>query len=309
MTEESYYNEIEHLIKKNEISKRARRLEENNDTVTTYWQVGKLIVEAQGEEKHAKYGNELIKKWSAKLTEQYGKGYNYTNLSRFRQFYLTFPILAAARQQLSWTHYKRLLPIKDENKRNYYINLCIQNKLSERELAREIKSNSYERLIDKPEKIDIVTYPKYSITTNMKNPIIIEADKEITSEQDLELSILANLDLFFKQLGEGFLYAGHQYKLSDGNKNYYIDILLFNFKTNSFVVVELKLRPLKKEDKAQMEYYIKLMDENLKLPHHNKTIGIIITKESDKLIANFIKSEEIIPLTYKLEQIKETINE
>ena len=218
MTEESYYNEIEHLIKKNEISKRTRTIEENNDTVTTYWQVGKLIVEAQGEEKHAKYGNELIKKWSAKLTEQYGKGYNYTNLSRFRQFYLTFPILAAARQQLSWTHYKRLLPIKDENKRNYYINLCIQNKLSERELAREIKSNSYERLIDKPEKIDIVTYPKYSITTNMKNPIIIEVDKEISSEQDLELSILANLDLFFKQLGEGFLYAGHQYKINDGKK-------------------------------------------------------------------------------------------
>ena len=126
-------------------------------------------------------------------------------MSRFRQFYLAFPILAAARQQLSWTHYKRLLPIKDENKRNYYINLCIQNKLSERELAREIKSNSYERLIDKPEKIDIVTYPKYSITTNMKNPIIIEVDKEITSEQDLELSILANLDLFFKQLGGGIL--------------------------------------------------------------------------------------------------------
>ncbi len=84
---------------------------------------------------------------------------------------------------------------------------------------------------------------------------------------------------------------------------------MFNFKTNSFVVVELKLRPLKKEDKAQMEYYMKLVDENLKLPHHNKTIGIIITKESNKLIANFIRSEEIIPLTYKLKQVKETINE
>ena len=82
-------------------------------------------------------------------------------------------------------------------------------------------------------------------------------------------------------------------------------MLLFNFKINSFVVVELKLRPLKKEDKAQMEYYMKLVDEQFKGPHHNKTIGIIITKESDKLIANFIKSKEIIPLTYKLEP-KET---
>ena len=143
----------------------------------------------------------------------------------------------------------------------------------------------------------------------MKDPIIIEVDKEITSEQDLELSILANLDFFFKQLGEGFLYAGHQFKVSNGIKNYYIDILLFNLNLNCYVIVELKLRSLKKEDKAQIEYYMKLADENIKLPHHNKTIGIIITKESDKLIVNFIKSEETIPLTYKLEQIKETINE
>ena len=136
----------------------------------------------------------------------------------------------------------------------------------------------------------------------MKDPIIIPVDKEITSEHDLELSILVNLEFFFKQLGDGFAYIGHQYKLSDGNKNYYIDIL-FNVKLNCYIVVELKLRPLKKEDKAQMEYYIKLIDEQIKEVHHNKTVGIIITKESDAFIANFIRSEEIIPLTYKLEQI------
>ena len=140
MNEQQYYEEIEHLIKKHEVSKRVRRLEANNDLVTTYWNVGSLIVEAQGGEKRAKYGNELIKKWSVKLTEIYGKGYNYTNLFRFRKFYLCFPILAAARQVLSWTHYKKLLPIKDENKRNYYVNLCLKNNLSERELTREIKS-------------------------------------------------------------------------------------------------------------------------------------------------------------------------
>ena len=210
--------------------------------------------------------------------------------------------------QVSWTNIVKIIPIKDENKRNYYVNLCIANNLSKRELIKEIKTNSYERLVNKPEKIDIITTSKYTITANMKDPIIIEVDKEITSEQDLELSILANLDFFFKQLGEGFLYAGHQYKISDGNKNYFIDILLFNVKLNCYIVVELKLRYLKKEDKAQMEYYMKLVDEQFREPYHNKTIGIIITKESDKLIVNFIKSEEIMPLTYKLEQIKETLN-
>ena len=90
MNEQQYYEEIEYLIKKNEISKRVRKLEENYSLVETYWHIGKIIVEAQGGSTRAKYGNELIKKWSIKLTELYGKGYNYTNLSRFRQFYMLF---------------------------------------------------------------------------------------------------------------------------------------------------------------------------------------------------------------------------
>ena len=98
MNEESYYQEIEHLIKRNEINKRARKINDENDTVTTYWNVGRLIVEAQGGCERAKYGNELIKKWSVKLTKLYGKGYDYTNLSRFRKFYMSFPILGTACQ-------------------------------------------------------------------------------------------------------------------------------------------------------------------------------------------------------------------
>ena len=303
MNEEKYYEEIEHLIKKNEIQKQVRRLEENNDLVKTYWEIGKILVEAQGGSSRAKYGNELIKKWSLKLTELYGKGYDATNLKRFRQFYLIFEKGGALRHQLTWTHYRKLLPIKNENKRNYYINLCIKNNLSERELTKEIKSNSYERLIDKPDKIDIIVPEKYSITIDMKNPIIIEVNKEIKSEKDLELSILANLDFFFKQLGEGFLYAGHQYKISDGINNYYLDILLFNIKLNCYVIVELKLRGLKKEDKAQMEFYMELVDKQIKEVHHNKTIGIIITKESNEFIVNFISNEDIIHLNYKLKNV------
>ena len=297
MNEEKYYEEIKHLIKKNEIGKRARKIEENNDLVTTYWNIGKLIVEAQGGEARAKYGNELIKKWSAKLTETYGKGYNYTNLSRFRKFYLMFPILATV-SQVSWSIISVLLPTKDINKRNYYINLCIKNNLSVRELKQEIKSNSYERLINKPDKIEIIEPLKYSITTDMKNPIFIPVNKEIKTEEELELSILANLDYFFKQLGEGFLYAGHQYKID----NYYIDILLFNIHFNCYVIVELKLRSLKKEDKAQIEFYMNLVDEKLKESHHNKTIGIMITKESNELVINFVRREDIIPLYYKLKK-------
>ena len=309
MKEQQYYEEIEHLIKRNEVSKRVRKLEENYSLVETYWHIGKIIVEAQGGSTRAKYGNELIKKWSIKLTELYGKGYDASNLKRFRQFYLVFRKDGAVRHQLSWTHIRKLLPIKDENKRNYFINLCIKNNLSERELTREIKSNAYERLVDKPDKIDIIVPVKQSITTDMKNPIIIPVKSEVASEHDLELNILANLDFFFKQLGNGFLYAGHQYKISDGKNSYYVDILLFNYKMNAFVVVELKLRSLRKEDKAQMEFYMKLIDEQVKEAYHNKTIGIIITKESDEFIVNFVRQDDIIPLSYELEQLKETICE
>ena len=303
MKEQQYYEEIEHLIKRNEVSKRVRKLEENYSLVETYWHIGKIIVEAQGGSTRAKYGNELIKKWSIKLTELYGKGYDASNLKRFRQFYLVFRKDGAVRHQLSWTHIRKLLPIKDENKRNYFINLCIKNNLSERELTREIKSNAYERLVDKPDKIDIIVPVKQSITTDMKNPIIIPVKSEVASEHDLELNILANLDFFFKQLGNGFLYAGHQYKISDGKNSYYIDILLFNYKMNAFVVVELKLRSLRKEDKAQMEFYMKLVDEQVKEVYHNKTIGIIISKESDEFIVNFVRQEDIIPLSYEIEQV------
>ena len=144
MSEERYDEEIEHLIKKNEISKRVRKLEENQTLVETYWNVGRLIVEAQGGSSRAKYGNELIKKWSAKLTELYGKGYDASNLRRFRLFYNVFPKYGTV-SHISWSMICVLLPIKDENKRNFYINLSIKNNLSVRELRQEIKSNSYER--------------------------------------------------------------------------------------------------------------------------------------------------------------------
>ena len=138
----------------------------------------------------------------------------------------------------------------------------------------------------------------------MKNPIIIELNEneEIKTEKDLELKLLSKLSFFFNQLGEGFALIDNQYKISDGNKNYYIDILLFNIQLNCYVVIELKLRELRKEDKGQIEYYMKLVDENIKEIFHNKTIGIIISKYQDKYIANFVESEEVIPLTYEIKQ-------
>ena len=302
----TYYNEIEHIIKRNEINKKSRVLEDNFETLNSYYQIGKLIVEAQGGESRAKYGNELIKEWSIKLTAIYGRGYSFRSLQYMRQFYTSFPIMHAVRARLNWTQIKCILPIKDVNKRNYYINLCIEHNLSSRELIKEIKNNSYERLIDKPDKIEIKDFkPSVEITSDIMNPIIIYVDSEDTlkDHHSLELEILSQLQSIFRQLGKGYALIGNEYKITHNYKDYYIDILLFNYITNRFVVLELKTRELRKEDKSQVRFYMDLVDNYVKQPFHNKTIGIIISKEQDSFIATFVSDDDIIPITYELKKI------
>lgn len=179
--------------------------------------------------------------------------------------------------------------------------MCIINNLSKRQLEKEIKNNSYERLLNKPDKIDIIAPLQSSVITDkFKNPIVLELKKEeIKNEKDLEEIIYLQLNDFFLQLGDGFMWVGNQYKITADNKNYYIDMLLYNIVYNSYIVVELKLRELKKEDKAQVEFYMSLVDKYKKEKNVNNTIGIIITKEQNKLVANFVKSDNLIPLTYK----------
>lgn len=296
------YEEVETLVKKVEIGKAIRERQANNEITEAYWNIGKLIVDAQGGKEKSKYGDKLLKEWSEKLSKEYGKGYDYTNLSRFRQLYLYFPIIGPVGQQLNWTIIRTILPIKEENKRNYYINLCIKNNLSKRELIKEIKHNSYERLEHKPDKVDIITSISVpTITENFKNPILLNLNgNKVENEKNLEKLIYSQLSYVFMQLGNDFTWVGNQYKISDGNKNYYIDMLLYNINYNCYVVVEIKCRSLKKEDKGQTEFYMTLVDKYKKRANNNLTIGIIITREQDKFVANFVKSEKLVPLTYEL---------
>lgn len=285
------YEEVETLVKKVEIGKPIRERQANNEITEAYWNIGKLIVDAQGGKEKSKYGDKLLKEWSEKLSKEYGKGYDYTNLSRFRQLYLYFSIIGPVGQQLNWTIIRTILPIKDENKRNYYINLCVKNNLSKRELIKEIKSNSFERLEHKPDKVDIITSAIVpAITENFKNPILLNLNgNKVENEKDLEKLIYSQLSYVFMQLGNDFTWVGNQYKISDGNKNYYIDMLLYNVNYNCYVVVEIKCRSLKKEDKGQTEFYMTLVDKYKKRANNNPTIGIIITREQDKFVANFVK--------------------
>lgn len=209
---------------------------------------------------------------------------------------------------MTWSHIKILLPIKDENKRNYYINLCITEQLSKRELIDRIKSNSYERLLVKPKHIDIINKENdnsvYDIKEHIKNPIVININKEEipNNEHYLQLLLLSKLKNFFEELGHGFTFVSNEYKIKEGNKTYYIDLLLFNVEINSYIVVELKNRELELKDKSQTEHYMSLVDNTLKRSFHNKTKGIIISKHMDSYIFNFINSEDITTTTYLLNE-------
>ena len=293
-----YLDNIKTLIEKDIVLKKKHKLIEENNTLNTYFEIGKLLIEAQGGEKRAKYGNQLIKEWSEELTKLYGKGYDYTNLTRMRQLYLTFEKIGSVSQQLSWTHYRYILSIKEESKRNYYINICIKQNLSSRQLIEKIKNEEYERLENK-DNIELITNEtQTSIRDMIKNPILIKTNKNIDrlSEKALKQFILEKIEEFLLELGYGFHYTGNEIKLGDSR----CDLLFFNTELNCYVVIELKIRKLMKYDIGQIEYYMNYIDSNIKKNYMNKTIGLILCKEDNKIVLKYSTDERIFASTYKI---------
>lgn len=301
-----YFNKIKNLIENKEINDRVRDLEENKETVKTYYEIGRLLIEAQGGEKRAKYGDKLIKEWAFKLSKEYGRGYDYTNLTRMKKLYLMFEKLGTACQQLnlSWSHYRYLLKFDDENERNYYINLCTQNNLSVRKLINAINENQFSRLSYADKKnIKLITKDSYPLSINdmLLDPIIINIkESNKLSEKALKKYILRELKHFFLQLGVGFTLVGEEYKLTYLNKNFYADLVLFNYNLNSFAVIELKLENSKYKDVHQVLLYKDIIDKTLKRDFHSETIAILISKQNDRFILKYVSNMDVLLSSYKL---------
>jgi len=196
----NYYNEIKNQLVNNEVYKKVKDYSKNKSDLNTYYNVGRLIVEAQGGEKRAKYGDNLIKEYSRKLTIELGKGYTFTSLSRMRQFYLLFENIATE-SQLSWSHYVELLKINNISIINYYIKIVEEQNLSVRELRNKIKNKEYERL-DNKTKEKLANEEQTNIQDFIKNPIFIKNTYNYTeiSEKILKQLILEDLDNFFEEL-------------------------------------------------------------------------------------------------------------
>ena len=299
----NYYNEIKKELIDNEVYKKIKDYSKNKHELERYYNVGKLLVEAQGGEARAKYGDGLIKEYSERLILEVGQKYNERTLRRIRQFYILFKNekWSTVSTKLSWSHYVELLTINNVNEVNYYIEMIETQNLSVRELRSKIKNNEYERLDDKA-KYKLFNHEKVTIGDNIKHPIVLKNiyDTQIITEKMLKNCILENMDSFLKELGNGFCYIKNEYKIKLGNRYNYIDLLLFNYIYNCFVVVELKVTELKKEHIGQIRLYMNYIDEHVKKFNHNKTIGIIISKYNNEYVIRYCYNNNIYETTYEL---------
>ena len=299
--DKDYKKELIKLVEKAEVNKGYHDYFKNKDLVNNYFEIGKLLIEAQGGEEHDTYGNKLIKTWSVELTEKFGKGYDASNLRRFRQFYSEFKMCGTVCHTLTWSNIRILLPIKNENKRNYYINMCIKKNLSARELKKEIKNNAFERLsLADKENIKLISDKNEVLTIKdtLKDPVLIPINEDLDniSEEKLAKIIRKELEIFLLELGCGYTYAGKEVRMGES----YCDLLFFNTEFLCYVVIELKTRKIKKEDIGQLEYYINYVDENMKKESFNPTIGVLVAKEGNYLVMKYCTNKNIYKTTYKI---------
>ena len=292
----NYYEEIKNEFINNEINKKVKNYLINRKDLETRYNVGKLLTEAG-----KKYGEGIINEYSKKLTLELGKGYNVTNLKRYRQFYILIQKGATLSHQLSWSYYSELMPLKNINVINYYIKLCETNIISVRQLRERIKSKEYERLSESA-KSKFVVNEQPLLPDLVKNPILIKNTNKYTeiSEKVLQQIILEDIKNFMQELGTGFCFSSNEYPIKIGNNYNYIDLLLYNIDFNCYVVVELKVTKLKKEHIGQIEIYMNYIDKNLKKSNQDKTIGIIICKKDNEYIIEYCSDKRIISREFEL---------
>lgn len=291
----NYYDEIKKELLNNEITKKVKNYSINKSDLTTYYNIGKLLKEAG---KH--YGDGIIKEYSKRLKDDIGKKYSVTTLKYMRMFY-EYGKSQPIADQLSWSHYIELLPLKNNSKINYYISQIISLNLSRNELRTKIKNKEYERL-DEVTKEKLKIKDDLKIPDLVKNPILIKNNfnyKEI-SEKVLKKLILENIESFMNELGNSFCFVGSEYKIKIGDRYNYIDLLLFNIEYNCYVVIELKVTELKKEHVGQIQVYMNYIDNNLKKLSQDSTIGIIICKKDNNYIIEYCSDDRIIAREYVL---------
>lgn len=271
----------------------------NFTMVEAYWNVGRMIVEEeqQGKER-AEYGAFLIRDLSFRLTEEFGKGFDERELRRMRQFYQLFSIRGALRPELAWTHYRLLIRIVKQDARAWYLNEAADRNWSTRALERQINSLYYERLLmsrDKAPVIEEMQEKTGSLAPApqdfIKDPYVLEflglKDNPNFRESDLEQAIIGKLQAFMLELGKGFAFVARQQRISTETKDFFVDLVFYNYILKCFVLVDLKTGELTHHDIGQMDMYVRLYEDKYKSPDDNPTIGIILCTEKDHTVVKY----------------------
>lgn len=299
---------------KNEVTKARQKVYTavNFAMVETYWNIGKQIYEAQGENERAEYGSGLLKFLSEKLTEEFGKGFTVRNLNNMRSFYISFPNWNALSTNLSWTHYRLLLKVEDEDSRNFYLEECEKSNWSTRQLERQINSFYYQRLLSSQDKNSIrneIQSLEKGVDAKdiIRDPYVLEfLGLEQTPnlyEKDIEQGLINHLQKFLLELGRGFSFVSRQKRISFDGEHYYIDLVFYNYILKCFVIVDLKVGKLTHQDLGQMQMYVNYYTRELMNEGDNLPIGIVLCADKSDTVVKYTLPEgnnQIYASKYKL---------
>ncbi|MBT6120224.1 DUF1016 domain-containing protein [bacterium] len=270
----------------------------NTVMVQTYWEIGHLIVEDEQKGKaRAEYGKQQLENLADVLTKDYGKGFDGRNLRNMRSFYQTYPIWNAVRTELSWTHYRRLMRIENEQARDWYTKESIEQNWSARALDRQVSKLYYERLLASQEKAPVEKEAKdhtdslqLGTKSVLRDPYVLDflnLPHQSLAETDLEQALIDNLQHFLLELGKGFAFVERQQRIRTEDQDFYIDLVFYNFKLKCFLLVDLKVGKISHQDVGQMDTYVRIYDQHKKEESDNPSIGLILCSEKSEAVAKY----------------------
>lgn len=293
----AFYNEVATVINE---SRKSIYNYVNSSLVIANWKIGKMIDEKQNSLSRAEYGEKLVEELSIQMSKDFGSGYSKDSLFRMRKFYKTFQKVATLSPQLSWSHYKYLITVRNDEARNFYYEETIKNHWSVRQLAREIHTISYERYILGNKDYTIIQETadnalqeeqKEGVESRLfvKEPLLLDflglKPGYKYYETELEQAILDHLGEFLLELGQGYTFVARQKRLDIDGDNFYIDLVLYNIIERCYVIIDLKTRPVTHDDIGQMQMYVNYYTENFMLEGDKPPVGMILcTDKNDKMI-------------------------
>lgn len=283
--------------------------------VQTCWEVGRHIVEfEQAGQARAAYGKNLLTTLAKGLTAEFGKGFDATNLRHMRAFFLAFPIRDALRRELSWTHYRTLLKLDSDSARQWYMNEAATQNWSTRALERQIGTLYYERLLASQDRAAVEQEAASKLQALGKSPREFVRDPVLLEflglpnagtmlEGELEQALIDQLQSFLLELGKGFAFVGRQQRISTESKDFYIDLVFYNYLLKCFVIFDLKRGELTHQDIGQMDMYVRMFDDLRRGPEDGPTVGIILCAQRDASVVRYSVlqgSEQLFASKYKL---------